>query len=358
MIKIKRLDFLDVAKGIGILVVVYAHVMQQYIPPHNILNVFIYSFHMPLFFVLSGIVSQIKENSGKTKIDSQYIKKKFFQLMIPYFVFSLIYIILNIIQVKLGVIHFMFPDKKILFDIVKVFTLRGLAPLWFLASLFVADIIWKCFINKFESLKSRFIIVIIIFFINYWVNTLHYSKLPNTDLIEFMIYVFLFRTSLAFAFMVIGSMLSRYFVNTINQNIINYKFKYIAIFTGFFISLSLINLIFRNGVNMHLYVLGNPIIFYLTSILGSLTVIMLSIIISNNKILQSLGKNSLSIMVLHYPPMPFIQILTYVILGIPLFLNHRQIRTLFVTVLTITLTYFSGIFLVKYCPIFFGKKRK
>ena len=37
----------DIAKGIGILLVVYGHL-------HNPINTFIYAFHMPLFFFLSG----------------------------------------------------------------------------------------------------------------------------------------------------------------------------------------------------------------------------------------------------------------------------------------------------------------
>lgn len=43
-----HLDFLDLAKGIGILLVVLGHGM---FPNHF----FIDSFHMPLFFILAGI---------------------------------------------------------------------------------------------------------------------------------------------------------------------------------------------------------------------------------------------------------------------------------------------------------------
>ncbi|MEI0739791.1 acyltransferase family protein [Paenibacillus sp. JTLBN-2024] len=47
----KRLDWVDAAKGIGILLVVMAHV-----PIPDSLKQFIYSFHMPLFFLLSGMM--------------------------------------------------------------------------------------------------------------------------------------------------------------------------------------------------------------------------------------------------------------------------------------------------------------
>lgn len=47
----KRLDWVDAAKGIGILLVVMAHV-----PIPDSFKQFIYSFHMPLFFLLSGMM--------------------------------------------------------------------------------------------------------------------------------------------------------------------------------------------------------------------------------------------------------------------------------------------------------------
>lgn len=55
----KRYDFIDVAKGIGILFVVFAHV--NYTP--SLLTI-IYSFHMPLFFVLSGMLFNPNKYSG------------------------------------------------------------------------------------------------------------------------------------------------------------------------------------------------------------------------------------------------------------------------------------------------------
>lgn len=58
----KRLDWIDKAKGIGIILVVYGHVARGIfnagIPMNEksfgIIDSVIYSFHMPLFFFLSG----------------------------------------------------------------------------------------------------------------------------------------------------------------------------------------------------------------------------------------------------------------------------------------------------------------
>ena len=49
----KRIEYVDVAKGIAILSVIVGHTFSAY-DPGSLLNRFIYSFHMPLFFILSG----------------------------------------------------------------------------------------------------------------------------------------------------------------------------------------------------------------------------------------------------------------------------------------------------------------
>lgn len=47
----KRIDWVDVAKGVGIFLMVMGHSSMP-----DAVNRWIYSFHMPLFFLLSGLV--------------------------------------------------------------------------------------------------------------------------------------------------------------------------------------------------------------------------------------------------------------------------------------------------------------
>lgn len=56
---IQRIDDWDIAKGIGILLVVMGHLG---IPP--MLSNAIYLFHMPLFFILSGLLFAPKTGMG------------------------------------------------------------------------------------------------------------------------------------------------------------------------------------------------------------------------------------------------------------------------------------------------------
>lgn len=70
----QRDNILDIIKGIGILLVVFAHTHI------GLINHYIYLFHMPLFFIVSGCMYAI--GKGGT------IKGKARSLLIPYFVFS------------------------------------------------------------------------------------------------------------------------------------------------------------------------------------------------------------------------------------------------------------------------------
>ncbi|MGG1754302.1 acyltransferase family protein, partial [Bacillus pumilus] len=75
----KRLEWVDAAKGIGILLVVMAHV-----PIPDSFKQFIYSFHMPLFFLLSGMMFR---SSSRPALS--FIQKKAKSLLLPYLYFSI-----------------------------------------------------------------------------------------------------------------------------------------------------------------------------------------------------------------------------------------------------------------------------
>lgn len=49
--KNNRLEYIDIAKGIGILLVVFGHSSLVL----HIENIWIHSFHMPLFFIITGM---------------------------------------------------------------------------------------------------------------------------------------------------------------------------------------------------------------------------------------------------------------------------------------------------------------
>jgi fucose 4-O-acetylase-like acetyltransferase len=86
----KRDKQLDEIKGLAIILVVIGHVIAFSNPDNfqnNLLFSLIYSFHMPLFFFISGYL--VVGRFGPTP--SSWIKKKFMQLVIPYIIFTMFY---------------------------------------------------------------------------------------------------------------------------------------------------------------------------------------------------------------------------------------------------------------------------
>lgn len=69
---------LDISKGIGMILVIYCHSM-----PTRFYNFFA-SYHMPLFFLISGCVEAASSRKNLTFIP--YLKKSFKGLMLPYFI--------------------------------------------------------------------------------------------------------------------------------------------------------------------------------------------------------------------------------------------------------------------------------
>ena len=76
-----RVEWIDAAKGIGIILVVLGHIWLIG-PGQKIIN----SFHMPLFFFLSGYVFHFE----RYRDFKQFLGSKGTRILAPYFWFSLI----------------------------------------------------------------------------------------------------------------------------------------------------------------------------------------------------------------------------------------------------------------------------
>lgn len=88
-IKVDRIEYVDVAKGIGAFLVILGHVTEN-----GLFQAIIYAFHMPLFFVLSGITFRLKDGESILK----FLNNKFKNILIPYLIFSNLVFIDNIIR--------------------------------------------------------------------------------------------------------------------------------------------------------------------------------------------------------------------------------------------------------------------
>lgn len=93
----ERVNSLDIAKGIAIVLVVVGHVAAREDVPgadwYNLLRTAIYSFHMPLFMVLSGVSLglswKVLPNNSAVR---GYVRKRLKKLVIPYALLGLVII--------------------------------------------------------------------------------------------------------------------------------------------------------------------------------------------------------------------------------------------------------------------------
>ena len=170
----KRYTEVDIARGIGILFVVLGHAIKQTEVSAGwirVLTYIIYSFHMPLFFCLSGFVSsRILTMDRKQRLN--YIGGRAWRLLIPYFTIGLIYIPVKLKLSSAAVKPFT------VYDIPKL--LIGQNPdvsLWFLYVLFIIELCCALVINtyNFRSIwYGSFFLSVAIYWANLDIRTLKY----------------------------------------------------------------------------------------------------------------------------------------------------------------------------------------
>lgn len=123
---------LDIAKGIGICLVVLGHIQNPTQP-------YIYGFHMPMFFILSGMF--FKEKYLDEPI--RYVKSRFQRLLLPF-------LLINIFA------YFIFPHEVApwwrMFGIVSAIDYPNsmLGAVWFLKTLFVVSLMFYVFLSIYR----------------------------------------------------------------------------------------------------------------------------------------------------------------------------------------------------------------
>lgn len=89
----------SIAKGIGIILMVVGHATFALSGYAKYLNSFIYTFHMPLFFVLSGMCF----NKIYFATPLVYIKKRWYRLYVPYIKYSILFLLLHNVFFNIGI---------------------------------------------------------------------------------------------------------------------------------------------------------------------------------------------------------------------------------------------------------------
>jgi fucose 4-O-acetylase-like acetyltransferase len=145
-----RLTYLDIAKGIGIILVVWVHALA---PGSG----YISQFHMPLFFFISGVLF----NDYNSKM-SDYIKRKAKALLFPFWKWNLIlYPVFFILYYwhQWDVKRYLIDISEIILTLYKV---PFLGATWFFPALFWIAIIFRALFIKLSILKYRDFYLLII----------------------------------------------------------------------------------------------------------------------------------------------------------------------------------------------------
>ncbi|MCR5837307.1 MAG: acyltransferase family protein [Lachnospiraceae bacterium] len=306
----KRIQWVDYSKAIGIILVVIAHIISD----KNYINIYAYSFHLPLFFILSGFISKSEEIENYSY--GKVLKKEFKNILVPYYFYTgfivAIELAKNILQHD--------ADVKSSFIIIgRWIFLVGLKADWFLPCLFFAKMI---FVVCYRNIKNRKMYWLVVAMLPVLVMTI-----PSKS--------FYFRTF-------IGGFTGSFFV-AIGYYLKKKEIKLSAMqFTG--ITLLWILCTYFNGkVSMFLYEYGrNVLLFMINAVLGSVMIMSLSRYIesknSNIGVLSWIGRNSLVIMIVH---MEIIAILNIILTKIHFLKVNNAIYDTVLIIMTLILSFVS-----------------
>ena len=88
----RRLDHIDIAKAIGLLLVIYGHTfrmsMRAVHPWCAFSYTFVYRFHVPLLYFLSGMGCTLTAQKNRSLSARQFLHKKVHSLLLPWGVYS------------------------------------------------------------------------------------------------------------------------------------------------------------------------------------------------------------------------------------------------------------------------------
>lgn len=166
----KRLNFIDIAKGIGIIAVVVGHSTQI-----DTLKIILFWFHMPLFFFISGFL--FKQRQG-------IIKRKAKQLLIPYLSY---FIIISFIQdlfnpigdVKAHIFNFLSGGENLTYYF---------GVFWFITCLYFTTVTF----NFIIKVRFKVIIILIMYLLSY-INSVFFRNvnfIENINVVFFSIVFF------------------------------------------------------------------------------------------------------------------------------------------------------------------------
>ena len=341
----KRLSFIDIARAFAIIFIVFGHTIVHNSNAYWLYKL-LYSFHVILFFLISGYL--YKPQSPNL----EFFFKKFLSLMVPYFIFASLFLIPYFLfgrEVSSSINttssnNFFVLLTQIIYGIGANGALKQNLSLWFLPALFTTEVIYKFLTdsNLFQKLTAplRLLIFLIISFLATKITII----LPwglNSALTLML-------------FFEIGFFLRQYKVLEKIANKTSLQ--------GLLIVVTIIScFIYQTNVTVSCadYRYGNYLVFLLVSLSLSIFIMFISYQIKTSKILELIGKNTLSILIFHKLFVIIFQTKisvtsTSLIAGSTL--NCLLVGSI-VTIISILISLLIGFIITKYFPFLYGRRR-
>lgn len=138
-----RQKWLDILKGIGIIAVVVGHVMNWR---------YVYSFHMPLFFLISGYTFHVREN------EVEWFVKCCRRYLLPYFSFMLSFSLYTLLLTGKRLSLY-----KILYGGSELLGIYG--TFWFITVLFLSLLLLNVIVKRHISIYASIIVCLLLSYI-------------------------------------------------------------------------------------------------------------------------------------------------------------------------------------------------
>lgn len=306
----QRIQWLDNLRAIAIFFVVLGHTVGLPEPVYKL----IFSFHMPIFFWISGVF--VKEKIREETL-FEFVRKRWRKRLIPYASFSVLsYMAWFFLFRHFGTQAALKIDP--VRPLIGMFYGNGInnwlvynTVLWFFLCLFVSEILFF-FIIKMPS-RAYIIVALVAFSIIGYLDT--YYNPPDGFRLPWNIDIALTTV----VFYGVGFLSKRYVSGYSKSGPSQWVIMFAAlVLYGVF---SILN----NKVALVAGVYGNYLYFYIAAFSGIFFWMHLSILIPSIKLLLKIGKNTLTIFALHLLVFPFLTAVQVYIFKIPASLKHESV---------------------------------
>jgi len=342
----KRISFIDIARAIAIILIVFGHTIVHS-SNCGIIFKLIYSFHVALFFIISGYVYKNKNNNY-----FDFIKNKFIRIMIPYFIWGLLFLIPYFlfgsdVASEVGV-NSSFSIKQMLLNVLYGVgynnALKQNSALWFLPALFSMELVYYWIIKLSDKINNIYKVLILIVLLIITIICNYYLK---------FILPFGINTVLTMGiYFYIGYLLNNFDLLN-NKKLFKCYYMIIIFIIGFICAW------FNGSVQPIEYEYSNIFLSLGSGIGLSLVVIYLSYIIKENKILCYIGKSTMEILIFHKLLVVIFQtklgIISSLMTNSNIFIELGI--SIVVVILSIAISLLGGYIISKICPIVIGKRK-